>query len=72
MMSVEFFWFLVVGAFLFEGISVGMIAYWSLKEGWDTPEHIEIPDESPEELRKVIMISAAFVVIALIIILLGS
>jgi len=72
MMSVEFFWFLVVGAFVFEGISVGMIAYWSFKEGWDTPEHIEIPDESSEELRKVIISSAVFAVIALIIVVLGS
>jgi hypothetical protein len=49
-----------------------MIVYWSLREGWDTPEHVEIPDESPAELKKVIIGSAAFAVVGLIIIMLGS
>lgn len=57
---------------LFEACAVEMIVYWSLTEGWDTPEHVEIPDESPEELRKVILGSIAFGAVGLIIIVLGS
>ena len=49
-----------------------MIVYWTLREGWDTPGHVEIPDESREELRKVIIGSAAFAVVGLIIFVLGS
>lgn len=71
-MSIGYFWFLTVLFFLYEACAVGMIVYWSLREGWDTPEHIEIPDESPEELRKVIIGSVAFAVVGLIIILVGT
>jgi hypothetical protein len=71
-MSIGYFWFLTILFVLFEASAVGMIVYWSLREGWDTPEHVEIPDESPEELRKVIIGSAAFAVVGLIIIVLGS
>jgi uncharacterized membrane protein len=71
-MSLGYFWFLTILFVLFEACAVGMIVYWSLTEGWDTPEHVEIPNESPEELRKVIIGSIVFAIVGLIIIVVGS
>ena len=71
-MSLGYFWFLTVLFLLFEACAVGMIVYWSLREGWDAPENVDIPDESPEELRKVIIGSIAFAIVGLIIILVGT